>query len=111
MVCWACSGLSQKAGRSIWAASWSRRLVLAARSKRVPQLCETADHLIGTATEVGIHRRVLLLNGWEDVRSIHSPCKSSITEKRFAYHTSPRRAAAAAGEAGSDLGGAWPPRY
>src|SRR5437868_2715583 len=55
MVCWALSGLSQKPGCSMRAVSWSRCARLPATSKRVPELGEPVDQLIGSAAEVGIH--------------------------------------------------------
>src|ERR1700733_7125982 len=57
MICWAFSWLSQKFGPPIWAVNLSRSESLAAMSKRVPELRETADHLVGTASQVGVHVR------------------------------------------------------
>ena len=56
MISCAFSGLSQKLGWPILALSASRCACLPATSKRVPHLGQTAEYVVGTAAEIGVHR-------------------------------------------------------
>src|SRR5262245_26316162 len=61
MTAWARSGTSQKSWASIFAVSSASCFSLAATSKRVSQLGDAAEQVIGPAAQVGVHP--LLLNG------------------------------------------------
>src|SRR5262249_43056631 len=67
MVWRAFSGLSQKAGSPIRSLSCRRSVNLPGMSKRVPQLVETARHIVNPAAEFGVHSQVLacfILKNW-----------------------------------------------
>src|SRR4051812_24282170 len=63
MVCWARSWLSQKFGWPIRSVRRSRSLILLAMSKRVSELGQTGQHVVGTATEVRVHGVLPIENG------------------------------------------------
>src|SRR5437762_1202544 len=60
MTPWARSGTSQKSGASILAVSSANCFCLVATSKRVPEVGDAAEQVVGAAAQVGVHPRLLL---------------------------------------------------